>query len=295
MQTRSITRLESLRAKAAATTATKKFEDDSTLWKPTKDKLGNSKNLIRFLPEPKGEDTPFVMYYHHAFQGPSGKWLIDLCPSTIHTTGYPSDHCPICGLVNGLYRTGREDDKAVASKMKRTKVWLTNILVVTDGAKPEHNGNVYKYSFGLKQWEKLAAMLIPDDETDTPLDIFDPVEGANFQLVTQKLGGYINYDKSKFSKVSRIGTDEEIDAVLAKLHPLATAVHPSKFKSKAELSDRLEFVMNSKPKSSDEDGEVDYSPVTSKARVVKTTAPQQEADDDNEAMFAEMVAQNRGE
>ena len=49
---------------------------DDNIWKPTVDKAGNGYAVIRFLPEPKGEDLPWVRIFDHGFQGP-GCWYIE--------------------------------------------------------------------------------------------------------------------------------------------------------------------------------------------------------------------------
>ena len=49
-----------------------KPSDDPRLWYPATDKAGNGAAIIRFLPEAKGEDVPFVRVFSHSFQGSSG-------------------------------------------------------------------------------------------------------------------------------------------------------------------------------------------------------------------------------
>ena len=43
--------------------------EDNRLWTPSVDKAGNGYAVIRFLPEPKGEDLPWVRVFSHGFQG----------------------------------------------------------------------------------------------------------------------------------------------------------------------------------------------------------------------------------
>jgi hypothetical protein len=56
---------------------------DDRMWKPTRDKSGNGYAIIRFLPQSEGENIPWVKTYSHAFKGPTGKWFIENCPTTI--------------------------------------------------------------------------------------------------------------------------------------------------------------------------------------------------------------------
>ena len=61
----------------------KKSYEDSRFWEPTADKVGTGYAVIRFLPAKEGEDLPWVKMYTHNFKGPTGKWYIENCLSTI--------------------------------------------------------------------------------------------------------------------------------------------------------------------------------------------------------------------
>ena len=45
---------------------TTKAGADERLWKPELDKSGNGYAVIRFLPQPEGEDLPFAKIWAHA-------------------------------------------------------------------------------------------------------------------------------------------------------------------------------------------------------------------------------------
>ena len=53
---------------------TKSYADER-YWKPTTDTAGNGQATIRFLPEPEGEDFPFVKIYDHFFKGETGYYV----------------------------------------------------------------------------------------------------------------------------------------------------------------------------------------------------------------------------
>ena len=55
---------------------------DDRFWRPQVDDAGTGTATIRFLPEAPGEDTPFVLYYSHGFQGPGG-WYIENSRTTL--------------------------------------------------------------------------------------------------------------------------------------------------------------------------------------------------------------------
>ena len=46
--------------------------EDNRFWKPDLDKTGNGYAILRFLPQPQGEDLPWVRLWNHAFNGPGG-------------------------------------------------------------------------------------------------------------------------------------------------------------------------------------------------------------------------------
>lgn len=78
------------------TNSDKTFTDER-LWKPERDKAGNATATIRFLPRTIKtvdgvdikDDVPWVKIYSHAFRGPSGKWFIENCNTSL---GQP---CPV--------------------------------------------------------------------------------------------------------------------------------------------------------------------------------------------------------
>lgn len=60
-----------------------KGSEDDRFWKPSLDKGGTGYAVIRFLPSRLSEwEDEYVEIFNHAFQGPSGQWLIENCPTT---------------------------------------------------------------------------------------------------------------------------------------------------------------------------------------------------------------------
>jgi hypothetical protein len=62
---------------------------DDRFWKLTVDNVGNGDAVIRFLPPIHGESISWVDKYSHGFEGPSGKWYMENCPTTI------KGECPV--------------------------------------------------------------------------------------------------------------------------------------------------------------------------------------------------------
>jgi len=214
---------------------------DTRFWKPSVDAAGNGFAVIRFLPEPDGEDMPFVKLYSHAFQGDGG-WYIE---NSLTTNGGKD---PVAELNRRLWNSGRDSDKEVARKQKRKLSYYANIYVVQDKANPENEGKVFLYKFGKKIFDKIQAATSPEFEDETPVNPFDLWEGANFKLKIRNVEGYWNYDKSEFATSSALSSDESVmERVWRQCYSLQQFTAPENFKTYAELEERLNTVLNLTP------------------------------------------------
>ena len=146
------------------------FADDR-FWKPELDKSGNGYAVIRFLPQPTGEDLPWVRIWSHAFKGPGG-WYIENSLTTLNKKD------PVSEYNTELWNSGLESDKETARKQKRILKYYSNILVVNDPKHPENEGKVFLYRFGKKIFDKLTEAMSPQFEDETALNPFDFWEGG---------------------------------------------------------------------------------------------------------------------
>lgn len=215
---------------------------DPRFWTPTfaknKDGREESKAIVRFLPAPDGETEDFVKFYTHFINGVGNKKYIERCRTTLNEAD------PAEELARKLGAT----DKSTYLKYGRTPRFVANVLVLQDGNKPENNGKVFLLEFGNKLMKKItAAMSGSDDPIDPrdPLNVLDPLEGANFKLVVHKQGGQNNYDESQFMASSKLfnGDLDKIEAMWKTAHPLRPLVAPETFKSYEELSRLLSVVL----------------------------------------------------
>lgn len=216
-------------------------KDDTRFWQPTADKAGNGMAIIRFLPAPAvdGDDAlPWVRVFHHGFQGPGG-WLIDNCLTT------SNDKCPVCEHNSTLWNSGIESNKEIVRKQKRKLTYIANILVISDPAHPENEGQVKLYKFGKKIFDKISEAMNPEFADETPVNPFDLWEGANFKLKIRQVEGYRNYDKSEFSDASAVmdGDDEKLEKLWKSEYSLKEFTDKSNFKSYDQLKQRLEKVL----------------------------------------------------
>lgn len=257
--------------------------DEDEFFKLTKDKAGNASAVIRFLNTTEGDDLPWVQIYSHAFQGPTGKWYIENCLSTLGKDDPVNE-------ANRILWAGTDEDKAVAKQRKRKLSYYANILVVSDPANRENEGKVFKFKFGKKIFEKITEKLQPTFEDEKPINVFDYWDGANFKLRMRQVEGYPNYDQSAFADPSPITeSDEELLAIVKQQKPLRELIDPSKFKSYDELKKKLESVVSgvTTPSRAMEDAPVAEPKVTTKPKAAKVEAPvtTEGDDEDMDAFF----------
>ena len=252
---------------------------DDRFWQLSVDKAGNGMAILRFLPEPSGEELPWVRVFSHGFQGPGG-WYIENSLTTL--TGQKD---PVSEYNSKLWNNGTDAGKEQARKQKRRLQYISNVYVVKDSANPDNEGKVFLYKYGKKIFDKLNEAMQPQFEDETPVNPFDFYEGADFRLKARNVEGYRNYDKSEFDSPSEFlgGDDDALEEVWNSEYSLQAFVAPDQFKTYAELEAKLNRVLgldgrNNPPRTAtvEEDmGEVESTPPWKEA-----PAPKVEEDDD---------------
>jgi len=227
-------------------------EPDARLWYPQTDKAGNGGAIFRFLPSidlpgsDGPEQVPFVRYWLHSFQGPTGLWIVnEMCPTTKGGT------CPICDYNRSLWNSGDESKKQQASRQKRKLKFMSNIYVVKDPANPENEGQVRLFLYGKKIWDKVAAFHTPAFEGQPQRNAFDLLGadsedggGANFIFQIHKTKDGPNYDASSFDAVASLSTDQGLlKSVRQQLHPLQPFIADSLFNDAATIKGKLDRVL----------------------------------------------------
>ena len=215
---------------------------DERFWKPEVDASGNGYAVIRFLPAPEGETVPWAKVYSHAFQGPGG-WYIE---NSLTTLG---DKDPVGEVNRRLWNDGTEEGKDVARRQKRKLSYYSNIQVIKDPKHPENEGKVFLYKYGKKIHDKILAAMQPEFQDETPVNVFDLWEGANFKLKIKKVAGFWNYDSSEFDSVSALSSDDtELEATWKSEHSLEAFTAADQYKSYEDLEKRLQLVLGSAPR-----------------------------------------------
>ena len=274
--------------------------DDDRFWQPTVDKAGNGYAVIRFLPAPAGEESPFVRIWDHGFKGPGG-WYIENSLTTIEQPD-PVSEMNTKLWTQGEGSEGRKIVQGVGETpgTKRRLQFKSNIYVVEDSAKPENVGKVFLYSYGKKIYDKIFEAANPKYPDKAPFDPFDLWEGANFKLKIRKVEGYRSYEDSEWDlvegpegkKVPRgplLKDDKKLEEIWKAENSLQELLAPSKFKSYSELKAKLHRVLGM---TKDDEPEQDVAPPweekSKPAPVVQASAaPETEAEIIEETVVSE--------
>lgn len=217
-------------------------EKDSRIFTVERDAGGLGISIIRFLPSPPGEETPFVRLYSHGFKE-NNRWLIENCPTSL------GHDCEICNRNSALWNSGIDANKKIASARKRKLNFYSNILVVKNPANPELENKVMLFRYGKKIFDKIMSAMKPEFQDDIPVDPFCMWNGADFKIkvktVKESSGAtYPNYDDSVFMSPAAISDDdEELEKIWRQCYSLQELISPDKFKSPEELTKRLDYVL----------------------------------------------------
>jgi len=268
--------------------STTQNNSDDRLWKPELDSSGNGYSVIRFLPAPEGEAVPWAKVYSHAFQGPGG-WLIDNCLTT------NGERCPVCAANTKLWNSGIESDKEVARQRKRKLSYYSNIYVVKDPKNPHNEGKVFLFKYGKKIHDKILAAMKPEFQDETPVNVFDFWEGANFKVKIKTVGGYWNYDSSEFSPPTALSSDDdEMEQIWKQEHSLEAFTSASEFKSYDELETRLNSVLGASPVNRAVQQEEEEEPISVAESFASRKASTSSSNDDDDALsyFARLAEED---
>lgn len=253
---------------------------DDRLWKPELDVSGNGYAVIRFLPAPDGETVPWAKLYTHAFKGPGG-WLIDNCPTTL------GDKCPVCAENTKLWSSGHESDKTTARDRKRKLSYYSNIYVITDPKNPSNEGKAFLFKYGKKIHDKILAAMQPEFQDETPVNIFDFWEGANFKIKIKTIGGYWNYDASEFISPAALSSDDDkMETLWKNSYSLETFTSPEMFKSYNDLQTRMDSALSGLPATRQTEHEEYETPaeVTPSTRKYESSSSSSVSHDNDDAL-----------
>lgn len=251
--------INNLRDKFNKLSGKRSFDDlDETYWttKHVANADGVGEAIVRFLPAPPdgngGQEPDDIVKYFQFSIFKDGKAYINRGRNSLgHDEKDPAHE----------YNTKIWQRKDISTEEKkkilvdRSEYYIANILVIKDPNKPENEGKVFRWKFGRMIYNLINGQLFPEFETDTPVNVFDPIEGANFNFrVTQtqirdnrtgQMKTIPTYKNSKFSNPSAICSLDEFDDIWKKCHSLQSEIAPDKFRSYEDLKAQFDRVMGS--------------------------------------------------
>ena len=85
----------------------------------------------------------------------------------------------------------------------------------------------------------------PQFADETPINPYDFWEGADFKIKIRKVEGWVNYDKSEFSKASALfeGDEARLQETYDQLHALSEFTDAANYKSYDELKAKFNRVL----------------------------------------------------
>jgi len=165
-----------------------------------------------------------------------------------------------------LWNSGIDSNKQIARDRKRRLQYISNIYVVQDQAHPENEGKVFLFKYGKSIFDMIQAAGEPQFEDETPINVFNLYNGANFKLKARKADGFVKYDKSGFEESSQWLKDEnEMETLYNGLYSLNAEIAEDKFKSYDELKKKFARVIGASADTSSFTAETVSAPTTTMA------------------------------
>lgn len=218
---------------------------DDRFWKLSVDKDGNGYAIIRFLPAPVNEDSPYVKLYDHFFKGPGG-FYAEKSLTTLKK-GTPD---PVSEYNRKIWDSGENGQDWVRKNSKRRLSYISNIYIVDDPANPDNNGKVFLFRYGAKIFDFIKNAIDPKFADETSFEPFCLEEGADLKLRAIQDGEYRSYARSTFmpngeiaDKDGKVLSFEEQEAVWKSEHGLFEFIDPESFKTYDELKAQLDKVL----------------------------------------------------
>jgi hypothetical protein len=162
-----------------------------------------------------------------------------------------------------LWNSGIDSNKQIARDRKRRLQYISNIYVVQDQAHPENEGKVFLFKYGKSIFDMIQAAGEPQFEDESPINVFNLYNGANFKLKARKADGFVKYDKSTFEESSQwLKSEKEMETLYNGLYSLEAEIAEDKFKSYDELKKKFARVIGASADTSSFTAETVSAPTT---------------------------------
>lgn len=264
-------------------------ESDETYWTPkhVAGPEGVGEAVFRFLPAPpdgRGGQEPddVVKYYQFAIRK-NGKFYLNRGRNSLGVDE-PDPANDYNKSIWARQDIGKEEKKKLL--VDRSEYYIANIYIVKDPNKPENEGKVFRYQFGRQIYNKINLQLFPEFETDPSVNVFDPIDGADFifrvthKTIPDSFSGEMRkvptYENSKFLAPSQRWSLDEFDEIWKQCHSLQSEIAEDKFRSYDDLKRQFDRVMGP-TNIMDADNLEEFRDNQKSAQAPKnTTAPKQE-------------------
>ena len=128
---------------------------------------GECEVVLRLLPQPKTEASPFIENRTHSFKGTDGKWHVVDC---LRKAGHK---CPICDWNKAVFEAFPKEKAKDISKKKAKRQFVSNVLVVRNNADPTTEGKVYRFKYGIQIMEKILEKMADKNDADKAVEVLN--------------------------------------------------------------------------------------------------------------------------
>lgn len=227
----------------------------------------DGRNVIRILPPKDGGEFYAETMVHYNL-GPDKK------KSAVCRKAAGEKHCPVCDLVDALYK-GDADDKKLAGRIKARGKYYFNVIDRSVEEDDENFGKVLVYGSGVTVFEEILGIICDPDYGD----ITDAKEGYDIIITKSGKGLDTEYKINARPKQTKIGVDDWEE----KLVDISVL---TKAKSEEDIEYLLENGEWPKRESSDDDEdekeEKKSKPKKDKVKDKKKKKPEPEPEEDED-------------
>jgi hypothetical protein len=225
------------------------YGEDNRFWKVSRNDKDVGLAVVRLLPSfirQNGEEkiVPFIKVYEHNINlGDYGskRFYSAESPSSI---GQP---CAVSDLFRELGKFGTEEAEELKKHIRRSTKFISNVYIVNDVVKPENNGQFRLWKFGKKLLDKFNEAGNPSAEDlalgAEPINVWDPIKGADIKIKMVKSGGFYNYDSTEIlakKPLKEFANGDELKEWLKeKTIDLTEFIEPGHFLSYEEQCEKL--------------------------------------------------------
>ena len=197
-------------------------ELSNTFWR-----IPKGKSVIRLLPRLENK-VPWKTVWSHR----NG---VDRAIGTCFRT-HGRKNCPVCEKSWKLWNSDIKTEKDLGYSVRKGVRYFFNAYIVKDDDNPDVVGQVRVVSFGKKIFELISEAY---NSEDLGVNIFDAVNGYDFEVNKKMTSEYPDYTSSRFMvKRGKIGTWETIKPLLLNIDDI------TQDDSKEDLEKKFAFLFD---------------------------------------------------